>query len=157
MRRVLTIAALALAVPLLAFGPPAQAATEKVAGTGSYKKLVIKNGNSNLVFKLKAPGGTCSIKYLTVKFRDRDGTRYAIDGGCYPGAVWGKSLVKGDTIKKCSDFSLKYATAKGLWTAKIPRSCLKGLGGAVKVTESYVDDYTPQGGLVPKTGYIKRG
>lgn len=158
MRRV--IAASAMAVLVAGAGlVPAHADSASVKGTGTYKKLVVKNGKNNLVFKLKAPGGKCQIKYLRVDFRDHDGTRFGMDGGCYPGAVWAASLVKGKQQKlvKCSSFSLKYHKAAKSWTGKIPRSCLKGLAGAVKVTQSYVDDYSAMPGSVPKTGYIKRG
>lgn len=136
---------------------PAQAATTSVDGSGSYDKLVVNNGTKNLVFKLHAPGGGgCAIKYLAVKFRDRDGTRYSMDGGCY-GIKWAASLARGDKLVDCADFRLRYNADKGVWTGSIPRSCLRKLGSAVKVTESWVDDYTPNINEVPATKYVRQG
>ena len=151
-------AALATALMIAAMGTAAHAATTSVNGTGSYEKLVVNNGNQNLVFKIHAPGGKCDIKYLQVKFRDRDGTRYEMNGGCYPGAVWAASLVRGDrSIIDCEGFSLKYNATSSVWTSTIPRTCLAALGGAVKVTYSYVDDYSPNINEVPGTKYVAKG
>lgn len=135
---------------------PAQAATTSVNGSGSYEKLVVNNGTKNLVFKLHAPGGACDIQYLAVKFRDRDGTRYAMDGGCY-GVKWAASLARGDKLVDCADFRLRYNADKGVWTGTIPRTCLKRLGSAIKVTESYVQDGTPVVNEVPATKYVRQG
>ena len=145
------------ALLLTAMGTAAQAASTSVEGTGSYTKLVVNNGNNNLVFKLHAPGGECDIKYLQVKFRDRDGTRYAMDGGCYPGPQWAASLVRGEALVDCDGFRLKFNATNSVWTGTIPRTCLAGLAGAVKVTESYVDDYTPNINEVPATKYVAKG
>ena len=142
---------------LLGSAIPALGASTSVTGSGSYEKLVVNNGSKALVFKIHAPGGECAIKYLAVKFRDRDGTRYAIDGGCYPGPTWGISLVRGDTLVDCGGYTLTYNTDKGFWTGKVPRTCLKRLGAAVKVTESYVDDYSPTINEVPATRYVAQG
>jgi len=136
---------------------PAQAASVTVKGTNSYEKLVVNNGAKSLVFKIYAPGGECDIKFLSVKFRDRDGTRYTMNGGCYPGLTWGASLERGQKLVDCANFGLKYNSTKSVWTGKIPRPCLKKLGGAIKVTESYVDDYSPSPGVVPATKYVRRG
>lgn len=135
----------------------AQAATTSVEGTGSYKKLTVNNGKNTLVFRAVAPGGKCVIKYLHVKFRDRDGTTYSMDGGCYPGGVWAASLSRGSKLVDCPTFTLKYGSAKKRWTGTIPRSCLGRLGAAVKVTDSYVDDYSPMPGEVPATKYVAQG
>ena len=155
MKRLIAVgAAVLLAVGV---GASAQAATTTVAGTNSYEKLVVNNGNTNLVFKVYAPGGKCEIKYVTVKFRDRDGTRYAMDGGCYPGAAWAASLTRGGNLIDCGGFSLRYNADKSVWTGTIPRTCLRGLAPAVKVTSSYVDDYTAMPGEVPATNYVAQG
>ena len=147
-----------LAIVMVTVGAvSAQAASTTVQGTGSYDKLVVNNGTQNLVFKVFAPGGECDIRYLRVKFRDRDGTRYTMEAGCYPGAVWAASLVRGQTIVDCSGFTLTYNTERSVWTGKIPRTCLIGLGGDVKVTESFVDDYSPMVNEVPPTGYVNQG
>lgn len=155
MRRLIAGTCMALTMALIG-ATTAGAASTMVEGSGSYEKLVVKNGK-NLVFKVFAPGGECDIKYLTVKFRDRDGTRYLIDGGCYPGGVWASSLVRGDVLMDCPGFTLKFKESGSVWTGKVPRSCLKRLAGAVKVTESYVDDYSPTINEVPATKYVKRG
>lgn len=126
-------------------------------GTGSYKKLTVNNGKNNLIFQAFTPGGKCAIKYLSVKFRDRDGTKYAMNGGCYPGGVWAASLERSSTLVECPGFTLKWGAAKGRWTGTIRRSCLSKLGGAVKVTDSYVDDYSPVPGEVPATKYVAQG
>ena len=126
-------------------------------GTGSYDKLVVNNAAKKLVFKVFAPGGECDIKYLHVKFRDRDGTKYEMDGGCYPGATWAASLVRGTAIVDCDGFKLTFNDTNTVWTGSIPRSCLKKLAGPVKVTESYVDDYSPNINEVPATKYVAQG
>lgn len=136
---------------------PAQAATISVKGTGSYDKLVVNNAAKKLTFKIHAPGGACDIQFLAVKFRDRDGTRYALDGGCYPGAVWGVGLSRGTKLVSCGGLRLRYNDDKGVWTGAIPRTCLKRLGSAVKVTESYVQDGTPNINEVPATKYVRQG
>jgi hypothetical protein len=136
---------------------PALAATITINGTNSYEKLVVNNANKQLVFKLHAPGGACAINYLNVKFRDRDGTRYEMDGGCYPGATWAASLVRGQNLVDCSGFTLKYNQTKSIWTGTIPRTCLKKLAGPIRVTESYVNDYSPNPGEVPATKYVRQG
>lgn len=152
------IASVCMAVGVALVGAvPAQAATTSVTGTGSYEKLVVNNGTNNLVFKIHAPGGKCDIRYLTVKFRDRDGTRYQMEAGCYPGAVWAANIVKGGAIVECPEFTLRYDADKSIWTSTIPRTCLNGLAGAVKVTESYVDDYSTNPGEVPATQYVSQG
>jgi len=155
MRKLAAIVTTALMIT--AMGTAAQAASTSVDGTESYEKLVVNNGNNNLVFKLHAPGGKCAIKYLQVKFRDRDGTAYEMNGGCYPGAVWAASLVRGDKLIDCNNFTLKYNATSSVWTGTIPRTCLNRLGGAIKVTYSYVDDYSPMPGEVTGTKYVAKG
>jgi hypothetical protein len=135
----------------------AQAATGRVLGTNSYKKLAINNDTTTLTFKLFAPGGKCSVKYLKVVFTDRKGTTFSVDGGCYPGAVWIRSLSKGDDLVKCSGYTLTYNKTAGFWLATVPRSCLVGLGPAIKVTDSWVDDYSPMPGEAGPSGWIAQG
>lgn len=157
MRRLITVTCIAAVCMAMIGVAPAGAATTSVTGTGSYEKLVVKNGTTNLVFKIHAPGGGCDIKYVAVKFRDRDGTRYEMNGGCYPGAVWATSLVRGSNLVDCPKFTLKYDQTAGVWTGTIPRTCLKGLAPDVKETESWVDDYTPNINEVPATKYVTQG
>jgi len=38
-----------------------------------------------------------------------------------------------------------------------PPKCLNGLAADVKVTESYVDDYSPNSNEVPATKYVSQG
>lgn len=156
MRTLITRTCLALCLVVVG-ASSALAASTTVQGTGSYDKLVVKNGVKSLVFKVYAPGGKCDIKYLAVKFRDRDGTRYEINGGCYQGGVWAKSLVRGTKLVDCPKFTLAYDPAASVWTGSIPRTCLKGLAADVKVTESWVDDYSPNINEVPATPYVKQG
>lgn len=158
MLKIISAACLTLLVASIGI-VPAQAATVTVAGTGSYEKLVVNNGNKNLVFKIHAPGGECDIKYLAVKFRDRDGTRYGMDGGCYPGSTWGAGLTRGkrESTVDCSKFTLKFNATNSVWTGKIPRTCLEKLGGAIKVTQSWVDDFSPEINEVTGTKYVRRG
>jgi hypothetical protein len=136
---------------------PAQAAKTSVNGTNAYKKLVLDNQQKRVVLKMTAPGGPCSIKYLKATFRDKDGTTYSVDGGCYPGAVWAASLTRGNKLVDCGGLSLGYNADKGVWTAKVPRGCLKKLADRIKVTESYVDDYSPNPGYAGPTKYVARG
>ena len=151
MRR--SLAVFSLAVSFAVIGAiPAGAATTSVDGTGSYEKLVVNNASRKLIFKIHAPGGECDIKYLAVKFRDRDGTRYEMDGGCYPGPTWAASLVKGTNLVSCSGFKLRFNEDASVWTGTIPRTCLRKLGA-----ESWVDDYSPNINEVPATRYVKQG
>jgi hypothetical protein len=156
LRRIITGVFVALSVVSIT-AAPAGAASATVYGTGSFEKLVVKNGTTALVFKIFAPGGECSIKYISIAFRDRDGTRYGMEAGCYPGAVWAANVVRGQNLVDCANFSLSYNATGGVWTARIPRTCLKRLAPAVKVTEAYVDDYSPSPGEVPATNYIAQG
>ena len=151
------IIATAAAALMITMGTAAHGASTTVAGTGSYEKLVVSNGNNSLTFKIHAPGGECAIKYAKVAFRDRDGTRYAMEAGCYPGATWAANIVRGDTLIDCGGFTLTFNADNEVWTAKIPRSCLARLGAAIKVTQSYVDDYTPNTNEVPATPYVAQG
>jgi hypothetical protein len=156
MRKLIGCCVLAVAVTL-SLGSAAYAATTSVQGTGSYTKLVIANDTTNLTFKVFAPGGECAIKYVQVSFRDRDGTRYAMNGGCYPGDAWAASLTRGDTLVACDGFTLRYNATKSAWIGTIPRVCLKRLATAVKVTGSYVDDYSPNINEVAATKYVAQG
>ena len=143
---------------IAAMGTAAQAASTSVNGTGSYEKLVVNNGNQNLVFKIHAPGGKCDIKYLQVKFRDRDGTRYEMDGGCYPGAVWAASLVRGDSDHRLRRLLAEVQRDEQRVDRHHPAHLSRtALGGAVKVTYSYVDDYSPMPGEVLGTPYVAKG
>ena len=156
MRRV--IAGLCVVMSLAVIGAtPAGAATATVQGTGSYDKLVVNNAAKKMVFKVFAPGGECAIKYVVVKFRDRDGTKYEMDGGCYSGATWIASISRGETLVDCDGFKLTFNDTNTVWTGSIPRPCLKKLAGPVKVTESWVDDYSPNINEVPATNYIAQG
>jgi len=148
------LTALALTITM---GSVAQAASTTVEGSGSYEKLVVNNGNNNVTFRIHAPGGKCDIRYLKVAFRDRDGTRYAMEAGCYPGATWAANIVRGDRLIDCGRFTLRFDADKSVWTATIPRNCLARLGAAIKVTASYVDDYTPNANEVPATPYVAKG
>ena len=156
MRKIIVCCLLAVAMTMT-LGSAAYAATTSVQGTGSYKKLVVDNDTTKLTFRVFAPGGECAIKYLQVSFRDRDGTRYAMDGGCYPGNTWAASLTRGDTLVDCDGFTLRYNTTKSSWIGTIPRTCLARLAAAVKVTSSYVDDYSPNINEVPATKYVAQG
>lgn len=138
-------------------GSSADAATTKVAGTNAYEKLVLSNGTNAIVFKVYGPGGDCQIKYLDVSFRDKDGTRYAADAGCYPGGVWAASLTKGDELIDCSGYTMAYNVDKGFWKAVVPRSCLSDLADQVRVTESWLDDYSAFPGEAGPTKYVARG
>lgn len=156
MRRVIAGICMALSLAMVGI-TPAGAASTMVRGTGSYEQLVVKNGAQKLVFKIQAPGGECGIRYLMIRFRDRDGTRYSMEAGCYPGGVWAANVVRGETLVDCPAFTLTYNETEGMWTGAIPRTCLRGLAGSVKVTESYVDDYSPNLNEVPATPYVAQG
>jgi hypothetical protein len=71
--------------------------------------------------------------------------------------VWAASLVRGETLVDCPTFTLTYNQTAGVWTGSIPRTCLRRLDAAVKVTESWVDDYTPNVNEVPATRYVAQG
>jgi hypothetical protein len=79
-----------------------------------------------------------------------------MDGGCY-GIDWVASLVRGGNLLDCEGYTLKFNATSSVWTGTIPRTCLADLGGAVKVTYSYVDDYSPMPGEVMGTPYVAKG
>ena len=156
MRRVIVGTCMALSLAMVGVSP-AGAASTTVQGTGSYEQLVVKNGVQNLVFKSYAPGGACDIRYLVIRFRDRDGTRYSMEAGCYPGGGWAANVVRGSNLVDCPRFTLTYSQTGSVWTSTIPRTCLRGLAGPVKVTESYVIDSSPNTNEVPPTTYVAQG
>lgn len=156
MRRLIAVICVALNLAIVGVAP-AGAASTTVQGTGSYEQLVVKNGAQKLVFKIHAPGGGCDIRYLRVNFRDRDGTRYSMEAGCYSGGVWAANVVRGMDLVDCPSFTLAYNATEGVWTGAIPRTCLRRLAGSVKVTDSYVDDYSPNLNEVSATPYVAQG
>lgn len=151
--------AVAAAVIMLLLQPTAaHAARTSVPGTNAYTKLVLANNQKAVVTKMFGPGGgPCSVKYVTAKFRDRDGTRYTIDGGCYGAGDWVTSLSRGQKLKSCAGFKLTYNESKGFWRGVVPRSCLKGLANSIKVTTSWIDDRSPTPGEAGPTKYVARG
>jgi hypothetical protein len=156
MRRLALSVLLACLAGLLA-PAHASAATASVSGTNAYKRLTVNNADARVVLTLKAPGGACDIKYLRVNLRDKDGTRYSVDAGCYPGATWASSLVRGSRLVSCSGLRLGYDEDRGQWRAIVPRTCLTGLANRIKSTSSYVDDYSPAPGEAGPTPWIARG
>jgi hypothetical protein len=137
--------------------PPAHAEKVSVEGTGSFKTLTVNNKDDVVILKLAAPGGPpCSIKYLAVPLKDRDGTGYRFVAGCYPGAVWAVSLERGQELVECSDLSLTYAAAAETWTGRVPRDCLDDLAGTIRAGRSWVDDWSPTVGEAGPTPYVRR-
>ncbi len=143
---------------LVVSGPPVHAAKTSVEGTNAYTKLVLLNKQSQVQVKMFGPGGgDCSVKYLQTTVRDKDGTRYRLAAGCYPGATWAVSLEQGGDLVECEGASLAYVEADGYWRGKVPRSCLGGLANRIKVTTSSLDDYSPTPGEAGPTRYVARG
>jgi hypothetical protein len=151
-RLTMLLACLALLVP-----GAAHAAQTSVEGTGAYEKLVLANKQTKIVVKMYGPGGgPCEVDYVTAKLRDKDGTRYTIAAGCYPGAVWGVSLSRGDQLVECEDLKLAYQSTDGYWNGVMPRSCLDDLANRVKVTTSWIDDGSPTANEAGPTRYVAR-
>lgn len=152
-RLVLLLASLVLLAP-----GAAHAAKTSVEGTGNYEKLVLANLKNKVVVKMHGPGGgPCDIKYVAATLRDKDGTRYTIDAGCYPGGTWIISLSRGSKLVECEGLKLTYQTTGGFWNGVMPRSCLKRLADRIKVTTSTIDDYSPTVSEAGPTNYVRRG
>ena len=160
MTRIVTLLAgvLLAVLALVAVESPAQADKTSVEGTQAFTKLVLDNRQRAVVLKMVGPGGgDCSVRYLFDRIRDRDGTRYTVDAGCYPGAVWAVSLSTGGDLVECGGLSVDYDADGGFWLAKVPRGCLDGLADKIKVTAAGIDDYTPAPGEAGPTAYVDRG
>jgi hypothetical protein len=153
-RAVLVVGAL-LSISLTAI-PAAQADNVSVTGTGSFRGLSINNGGGPLVIKVQAPGGPCTVKYISVPLNDRDGTAYRLAAGCYPGSVWAASLEQGQALVPCPGLSMTWGASARTWTARIPRSCLRGLAGTLRAGRSYVDDFSPAPGAAGPTPYVRQ-
>jgi len=152
-RFTLLLACLAVFVP-----GAAHAAQTSVEGTGAYEKLVLANRQTKVVVRMYGPGGgPCDIKYVTAKIRDRDGTRYTIAGGCYGKGEWAVSLSRGTTLVECDGLKLVYQETGGYWNGVMPRSCLSRLANRIKVTTSWIDDYSPTVNEAGPTRYVARG
>ena len=149
--------ALASLAVALVFLPTTPAHAEKVSveGTGSFTKLTVNNKDDVVILKLAAPGGPpCSIRYLAVPLKDKDGTGYRFVAGCYPGAVWAVSLERGQQLVECRHLTLAYAA--GAWTGRVPRDCLDGLAGTIRAGRSWVDDGSPTANEAGPTPYVRR-
>ena len=92
-----------------------------------------------------APGGKCRIDLITVKFRDRDGTKYRLTGWCEDGE-WHKRLSRRGHTVQCDDLRLVYKPSGAFWRAVVPRECLDGLANQVKVVRSRVGRDAPRPG-----------
>jgi len=126
-----------------------------VDGRGVYDRLEFKNQDNRLVFRMYAPGGKCRIDAITVKVRDRDGTKYRLTGWCEDGE-WHKRLSRRGHTVQCDDLRLMYKPSGGFWRAVVPRECLDGLANRVKVVRSRVYTGTAVGKAGP-TRYVARG
>jgi hypothetical protein len=150
--------ALLASATVVTLAPPAQAEKTSVEGTHAFTRLVLDNRQRAVVLKMYGPGGgDCSVKHLYDKIRDRDGTRYTVAAGCYPGAVWAVSLSTGGELVDCGGLAVSYDADGGFWLAKVPRGCLDGLADKIKVTSAGIDDYSPAPGEAGPTAYVDRG
>lgn len=123
---------------VLGLAGPAAAESQTVTGTGAVKKMSVTNGQGAVVGKVFGPGKPCDITMsVSLRLRDRDGTRYLANGACHPGAPedgggWHKSLARGNTGVTCSGFKLTYNSTGKFWRFEIPRSCVGRLANQVK-------------------------
>jgi hypothetical protein len=155
------LAALALLVGLA--GPVAAESTT-VTGSGPLEKMAVSNGQDAVVAKVHGPGNPCNVvRWVKIRFRDQDGTRYTADGACLPGdpasgGGWHKSLARGTNLVACGGYRLKYNATGAFWRFEIPRSCLTKLGNSIKVTAGELVTTTSAiPGEAGPTGWLSRG
>jgi hypothetical protein len=136
---------------------PAHAASVTVSGTGLFKSLTLKNDGDTVVLKVGGLGEPCTLRYLSVPLNDRDGTRYEFDAGCYPSTEpWQISLVRGQSLVDCPGLRLNHNAANTTYTARIPRSCLKGLANTIRAGAAYAQEGARDDNATRPTKYVQR-
>lgn len=141
---------------------PAQAAKTTVKGKGDIEKMFVDNARKALKVKLWGFGEPCSTRFFSIDVTWGKTPMYQVQAGCY-GTDWQAHLYYvGDpdsretsTKKvKCGGFKLSYAD--GVYTATMPRSCLKKAASTVRVkAEGFYR--SPIGGTAGPTKKLRRG
>jgi hypothetical protein len=150
----LTLACLA---SLLVGAPAASADEVSVDGRRVVDRLWFDNQQHRLVVRVFAPGGRCNVDSVSVRFRDRDGTRYKLAGTCVSGDrdQWTTRLSRRSTTVPCDQKKLVYKPSGRFWRGVVDRDCLRGLGNKVRVL-ARVDTGSNVGKAGP-TRYVARG
>jgi len=149
------LATAACSAALVAPSGVAVAESTSVEGTGSLSKLVLANQEDAVVVKLFAPGGKNAVRWVNATVRDKDGTKYIVQGGWY-GENWIVSLATEDEVVHCAGLKLTYSSDSGFWKAVLPRTCLAGLANKVKVSQADVNDNTATVNEAGPTKYVDR-
>ena len=156
------LAALALLVGLA--GPAAaESTTVSGAAGGPLKKMFVSNGTNAVVAKVHGPGKTCDrVRWVKIRLRDGDGTKYAAIGACYPGdpasgGGWKTSLETDSALVSCDGFTLTYDGTANFWRFQVPRSCLTELANRIKVSGELVTTTSAIGGEAGPTPWLSRG
>jgi hypothetical protein len=157
-RRTALTLVLACLAALLVGAPSASADDTSVRGRGAVERLWFDNQERRLVVRVFAPGGRCDIDSVTVKFRDRDGTKYKLAGTCVHRNPdqWTTRLSRGAHAVQCDEMRLVFKPSGGFWRGVVYRDCLRGLGNKVRVVSARVDTGSSVGKAGP-TRYVARG
>jgi hypothetical protein len=149
---------LACLASLLVSAPAASADEVTVDGRGVIDRLWFANQQERLVVRVFAPGGRCDVDSVSVKFRDRDGTRYRLAGTCvdHDPEQWTTRLYRGRRAVECDQMKLVFKPRGPFWRGVVNRDCLGGLGNKVRVLRARVDTGTSVGKAGP-TRYVARG
>jgi hypothetical protein len=159
MRRTALALVLAFLAALLVAAPPAATAAETtVDGRGVVDRLWFANQQERLVVRVFAPGGRCRIDSVSVRFRDRDGTRYRLSGFCVSEDPrdWRTRLTRRGRTVDCDQMRLVYRPSGEFWRGVVNRSCLRRLGNTVRVDRATVDTGDDVGRAGP-TRFVARG
>jgi hypothetical protein len=157
-RRAVLALVLACLASLLVGTPSASADDTTVRGRGAIERLWFDNQRERLVVRVFAPGGRCDIDSVSVKFRDRDGTRYTLAGSCVSRdpEQWTTRLSRGSRAVQCDQMKLVFKPRGPFWRGVVNRDCLRGLGNKVRVVRARVDTGSSVGKAGP-TRYVARG
>jgi hypothetical protein len=158
MRRTALALVVACLTALLVATPAAHAAETTVDGRGVVDRLWFSNQQERLVVRVHAPGGRCRVDAVSVRFRDRDGTRYRLSGTCVSEdpREWRTQLSRRGRVVQCDEMRLVYRPSGEFWRGVVDRSCLRRLGNKVRVHRATVDTGTRVGSAGP-TRYVARG
>ena len=149
---------LACLASLLVGAPSASADDTSVGGRGVVDRLWFDNQQERLVVRVFAPGGRCAVDSVSVRFRDRDGTKYRLAGTCVSRDPdqWTTRLSRGSRAVQCDQMKLVFKPSGGFWRGVVNRDCLRRLGNKVRVLSARVDTGTSVGKAGP-TRYVARG
>jgi hypothetical protein len=164
MRRGLIILLTLLTALALGVGVAA-AQTQTVAGdkyggkVGDVKKIVVNNAKKALTTKVFGIGKPCAkAKSLSATVQNRKGKPlFRAEGSCI-GVDWYTGLYTAVPSEvTCKKFVFARNNKTGAFTIKIPRACLPGAPGKLRVDVSGINFGSVTGGHAGPTKALRRG